>query len=213
MARMAVLVGALAILRCKVLICQTTAVIGPTLLTWAAASAAFKPVIIGKEFLDPDLVIGIEADLDYAGIAGTLKSSPAEPFEARTNLHAIGTLIRGRLGYAGDQALFYGMEGIALGDVEDTLLCNDSLGKSFSLDNTTTRTGYVAGGGVGLTLTPNWSLKVEYQLLRLESLSAFGTFAGSEITDAVRTSDPGCNYHTIKAGLNYHAQANYQPFE
>jgi outer membrane immunogenic protein len=181
----------------------------------AQTGGGFGGVQVGHNwqgFLDPGLVLGIEADLEYAGIGGTLKPSPGAPFEARTNLNAFGTL-RGRAGYAWDHALFYATAGVAFGDVESTVLYKDSLGQSFSLDSSSTRAGYAAGGGVGLTLTPNWSLKVEYQFLRLESLSAIGTFAGSAVTDALRTSDPGYDTHTIRAGLNYHTQASYQPLK
>ena len=37
--------------------------------------------------LDPGLVLGIEGDLEYAGIGGTLKGAPAAPFEAQATLN------------------------------------------------------------------------------------------------------------------------------
>lgn len=157
------------------------------------------------------LVLGIEGDLEYAGMAGTLKGAPAAPFEAQTTLNGFGTL-RGRVGYAWDQALFYATAGVAFGDVGNTVLYKDNSGQSYSLDNSATRAGYVAGGGVGLTLTPNWSLKLEYQFLHLEGLSASGTFADAA-SDAVRTSDPGYDTHTLRVGLDYHLEASYQPLK
>ena len=161
--------------------------------------------------LNPGLVLGIEADLAYAGIGGTLKGAPAAPFEAKTTLNGFGTL-RGRVGYAWDHALFYATAGVAFGDVENTVLYKDNGGQSFSQGNNTTRPGYVAGGGVGLTLTPNWSLKLEYQFLHFEGPSTSGTFTDAT-TDAVRTSDPGYDTHTIRAGLDYHLQPAYQPLK
>ena len=79
------------------------------------------------------------------------------------------------------------------------------------VDAATNDTGQLGvTGGVGLTLTPNWSLKVEYQFIRLEGLSAFETFAVSGATHAVRTFDPGHDYHTVMAGLDYQLKADYR---
>ena len=185
---------------------------GTDRLDGAYAGGGFGGVQAGYNWqglLDPGFVLGVEADLEYAGIAGNLKALPAASFEAHTSLNSFGTL-RGRVGYAWDRALFYATAGVAFGDVEDTVIYKNGLGQSSSFDSSSTRTGYVAGGGVGLTLTPNWSLKVDYQLLHLESLSAFETFAGGAFTDEVRTTDPGHDYHTIRVGLNYHLQASNQ---
>ena len=159
-------------------------------------------------FLDPGLVFGIEGDLDYERICGTLTASAPAAMEARTGLNSFGTL-RARFGYAWDQILFYGTAGVAFGDVENTLFYRDSLGQSFSVDTAATKIGYAAGGGIGLSLTPSWSLKVEYQFLHLEGFSASGSFSGDAASDAVRTTDFGHDYQMMKAGLNFHVGANY----
>ena len=153
--------------------------------------------------LDPGLVLGIEADLACAGIASTFKASPAVPLEAHRTLNSFETP-KGRLDYAWDQGLFYAKGGVAFGGVEESVLHKANLGQSFYLDNTATPAAYVPGGGVGLILTQDWSLKVDYRPLRFENLSTIGTFAGGAVPDAVRISDLGFDYHTIKAGLNDH---------
>ena len=160
-------------------------------------------------FLDPGLVFGVEGDLDYERICGALTASAPTAIEARTCLNSFGTL-RARLGYAWDQAFFYGTAGVAFGDVENTLLYRDSLGQSFSGETAATKIGYAAGGGVEGSLTPNWSLKIEYQFFHLEGFSALSSFAGGTSSDAVQIADFGHDYHMIKAGLNFHVGANHQ---
>jgi outer membrane immunogenic protein len=165
-----------------------------------------------QEIFVPHLVLGIEADFEYAGIGGNLTASAlAAPLQAQMNLDSFGAL-KGRIGYAWAGALFYAAAGVAFGDVEDTVFCNSSLGKS-SLLNATTRLGWVAGGGLELPVTPKWSFKAEYQFLDLESECVSGNLTGGEVADAVRACDAGRDYHTIRAGLNYHFGAIYQPLK
>ena len=162
--------------------------------------------------LDPHLVLGIEGDLEYAGIGGNLTaSSLSAPVQAQMSLDSFGAL-KGRVGYVFDGGLFYATAGVAYGDVEDTVLYNNSLGQSSSPNNAT-RLGYVAGGGLELPVTPKWSLKAEYQFLSLEGECVSGTLTGGAVTDAVRACDTSHDYHTIRAGLNYHVGAIYQPLK
>ena len=158
--------------------------------------------------LDTGLVFGIEGDLDYEKMEGTLTAVGAGPIAARASLNSFGTL-RGRVGYAWDRALFYATAGLAFGDIENTFLYKDSLGQTFSVDMQATKIGYAAGGGVGLSLTPNWSLKVEYEFLHLEGFSASGS-AGEGANTVVRTTDFGHDYQIIKAGIEYHVGGNQQ---
>ena len=148
------------------------------------------------------LVFGIEGDLDYDKMGATLSGAGAGAIEARTGLNSFGTL-KGRVGYAWDRVLLYATAGLAFGDIENTILYKDSLGQSFSVDAEATKIGFAAGGGIGLSLTPKWSLKVDYELLHLEGFSASGS-AGDGTSTMVRTTDFGHDYQIIKAGLDYH---------
>ena len=159
-------------------------------------------------FLHKGLVFGIEGALDYGKMGGTLTAAGTRAIAARTSLNSFGTL-RGRVGYAWDRVLIYATAGLAFGDIENTLLHKDSLGQTFSVDAEATKIGYVAGGGVGLSLTPTWSLKVDYEFLHLEGFSASGS-AGDGTSDVVRTTDVGRDYQIIKAGLDYHVGGSDQ---
>ena len=158
--------------------------------------------------LTEGLVFGIEGDLDYEKMEGRLTAAGAGPIAARASLNSSGTL-KGRAGYVWDRVLLYATAGLAFGDIANTVLYKDSLGQSFSVDTEATKIGYAAGGGVELSLTPTWSLKVEYEFLHLEGFSASGS-AGDGANTVVRTMDFGHDYQIIKAGLDYHVGGNQQ---
>jgi len=96
-----------------------------------------------------------------------------------------GTL-RGRAGWlATPSLLLYGAAGFAFGEAT-----------AFNVSNT--RTGWTAGGGVEWLFKPNWSLKLEYLYVDLDSS---GTTGGGGWTY-------GYHYHPqinfVRAGVNYH---------
>ncbi|BAT60475.1 hypothetical protein GJW-30_1_03018 [Variibacter gotjawalensis] len=103
---------------------------------------------IGYNFqFSPNFVFGLEADVQGADI----KSGAVT-----TNLW--GT-VRGRVGYAFDNALVYGTGGYAWGRTELGALKD-------------TRSGYAVGGGLEYAFAPNWSTKVEYLYVDLEGRAA-----------------------------------------
>ena len=81
----------------------------------------------------------------------------------------IGT-VRGRFGYAFDRVLVYGTGGVAFADLRDSITadcrlfgCGRSESPSFTSANfSTVKTGWVAGAGAELMLSPNWILRSEY---------------------------------------------------
>lgn len=156
--------------------------------------------------LDKGVVLGIQGDLTYEKLEGTLTTAGA--LEARTSLNSFGTL-KGRTGYAWDRVLLYATAGLAFGDIENTLFYKDGFGQAFSVDAETTRIGYSAGGGIGLSLTPTWSLKVEYEFLHLGGLSTSES-VGDGPGSTVRITDFGHDYQIIRAGLDYHVGGGSQ---
>jgi outer membrane immunogenic protein len=99
----------------------------------------------------PNWVLGIEADLQGSGANDTFAAYKfSNPW--------FGTL-RGRVGYAMNNVLFYGTGGLAYGGV------NVDFGP---FSEWQTHLGWTVGGGVEVGLTPNWSAKAEYLYVRLE---------------------------------------------
>jgi outer membrane immunogenic protein len=92
--------------------------------------------------------------------------------------------VRARAGYALNNVLFYGTAGFAYGDLK---------GELNGFDETKTLTGWAAGAGMEVGLTPNWSVKVEYLYMDLGSRAY--TITGT---------DNGFQSNMLRLGINYH---------
>jgi outer membrane immunogenic protein len=151
----------------------------------------------------PHLVLGIEADIQGAGIDD---KATIGAVTWASNLDYFGT-VRGRIGYAMDSTLVYFTGGFAYGGVKNEVTAP---GADFKSDGTAT--GYVLGGGVEYKFTPAWSAKVEYQYINLGKNDP--TFGGLAFTSsAVGGVDRDDAYHTVRLGLNYHFVPGYEPLK
>jgi outer membrane immunogenic protein len=169
---------------------------------------------IGYNWQSGRFVFGIEADIQGGDISDTASLSllGGDAFaRAASRLDWFGTL-RGRLGYAADNWLFYGTGGFAYGGVRDTLSVTSPWGDTSTVGKSEVRTGYVVGGGVEYKLNPSWSLKGEYQFIDLgrDRLSAT---AGDECAWATASLKADHTYNTVRVGLNYHFGETYQPLK
>ncbi|MGO9174374.1 MAG: outer membrane protein [Rhodomicrobium sp.] len=153
--------------------------------------------------LHPNLVLGIEADIQGADISGKATVDPvsAPIATAESRLDWFGT-VRGRLGYSFGSALLYATGGFAYGGVEDKLSVTSSGHTTITSDNYTA-TGWVVGGGVEYKLAPAWSVKAEYQYIdiddRVNHVTASATFDHA--------------YNTVRLGVNYHFLPAYEPLK
>jgi outer membrane immunogenic protein len=135
-------------------------------------------------------VIGIEADIQGAGISDSANFADGEHLQ--NSLNWFGT-VRGRLGYAFGPALLYATGGFAYGEVESKWA-----GGPFGFDVTETQTGYVVGGGLEYKFNPAWSVKGEYQFINLDAnnWNGAGALNGSIFSDRSEVN-------TFRVGLNY----------
>jgi outer membrane immunogenic protein len=158
--------------------------------------------------LHPHLVLGIEADLQGSGIneSATLAGTR---YRFKSELDYFGT-VRGRVGYAMDRALVYFTGGFAYGGLNKW--SNDFKGGQ-TFDDTVT--GYVLGGGLEYKISPQWSAKVEYQYLNFGKNDPCG--GGDCFSQAVifygGPAQKDDDYHTVRAGLNYHVGTVYEPLK
>ncbi|HEX8048011.1 outer membrane protein [Rhizobium sp.] len=136
--------------------------------------------------IDPNWVIGLEADFQGADIHDSLTNDGAH---AASKINWFGTL-RPRLGYAYDNTLFYGTGGLAYGHI-DYKASLDGVG-SFSEDKT--KAGWVLGAGVEHAFTDNVTAKLEYQYVNLGSFTAGGDALSTKAT---------ADFHSIRVGVNY----------
>ncbi len=179
---------------------------GDVLSSYSNANADFTPEgwfgggQIGYNWQRDRIVLGVEADIQGAGIDGSVTTSTGY---GSVNLDWFGT-IRGRLGYTlRDNALVYATGGFAFGGVQDKVT---SFGLSTS--NSELVTGYVLGAGVEYAFNPKWSVKAEYQYLDFgkDTMSA-------GIRPYTASLDADHAYNTVRVGLNYHFIPAYEPLK
>jgi outer membrane immunogenic protein len=111
-------------------------------------------------FSSSGIVIGLEGTVDGSSLTGTRTSASGVTISTRTETQGS---IRGRLGLAWDRVLIYGTGGAAFAGVDDNY--RTAFGAPFAVDeqDSKTRTGWTAGGGIDYAITPNWSIGVEYR--------------------------------------------------
>jgi outer membrane immunogenic protein len=133
---------------------------------------------VGYNYQMNNFVWGIEGDVAWADI------SQDNPFGVRSVNVKFDTLasVRGRLGIAYGNALFYATGGGGWGHFKIS---------SGPFSDSTWLSGWTAGGGVEYAFMPNWSAKVEFL--------HYGF--GSETLIGLPTGDLDVN--TIKGGINY----------
>jgi outer membrane immunogenic protein len=94
-----------------------------------------------------------------------------------------GTL-RGRVGYALNNILFYGTAGLAYGELS---------GELNSLDENKTLAGWTVGAGMEVGFNPHWSAKVEYLYMDL-----------GDRTYTITGVENGLQSNLLRFGINYH---------
>jgi outer membrane immunogenic protein len=139
---------------------------------------------VGYNYQMGSLVLGIEADLQYADLGGEVVIPGFVGFDDGDNY--FGT-VRARVGVAFDRALVYATGGFAYGDV----------GGGFGSD---ANGGWTLGGGLEYAFTNNLTAKVEGLYVNLERDNnnfVVGLPAGTLI------SNDNSEFAVVRAGLNF----------
>jgi outer membrane immunogenic protein len=139
-------------------------------------------------------VAGVEADIS----AGDISSSGTSDLgiitvDRESKVDWSGT-IRGRLGFAWDNALFYGTGGGAYGHVKSSETINIFGTPIDGYDADRTQWGWTAGAGVEYGLTQNITFKAEYLYVDLGS-STLGSNPDTSV-------DVETRFHSLDVGLN-----------
>jgi len=110
--------------------------------------------------------------------------------------------LRPRLGYVSGPWLFYGTGGIATSKIKVAVDFSDNRTPQniVSSDDSKTKTGWIAGAGVGYALTPNWSLKGEWLYADFGSISTTVVSPGGFVA---LTSRADVQTNLIRAGVDY----------
>ncbi|QOZ45374.1 porin family protein [Bradyrhizobium sp. CCBAU 53340] len=140
----------------------------------------------GYNWQTGNVVFGIEADGSWADVSASATDATTG-ITAASKTDALGT-VRGRIGYAVNNVLFYGTGGYAWIDNKITL---SALGVSVS--DSKFHSGWTVGAGVEAFIAPQWSIKGEYLYRSLGGETYFGTLPTGTL-----------NLHTVQLGVNYH---------
>lgn len=146
---------------------------------------------IGYNYQMGAFVVGLETDFQGTGGTGHINgSAPGNALVAKSSIPWFGT-IRGRLGYAVNNWLFYVTGGGAYADNELKGTVNgvnfgdvDKVGWSWTL-----------GGGIEAFVAPRWSVKAEYLYIDTPD---------SVPLPARTTASGHANTNIVRVGLNYH---------
>ena len=103
------------------------------------------------------LIWGLEADLGYLGIRGSGQWSPYPDYIDTASSFA--ATLRGRLGVASHNTLFYFTGGAIVADLNNKVSLNNAQWES---NFTGAQWGWTVGAGVEWALNAQWSLKTEY---------------------------------------------------
>jgi outer membrane immunogenic protein len=173
---------------------------------------------------------GIEADFNYLGLRKSATSSGAYPCCGPTTTgfvinSSISTswlaTIRGRLGVASNNWLFYATGGAAFTDLKANFGFTDLCGtypacsggvpfppgfEAASISNT--KAGYAAGGGIETGLSGNWTARVEYLHVGFGSVTTQGLLTGAtQVGDGSNlspfTHSANLSANIVRLGLNY----------
>jgi high affinity Mn2+ porin len=169
---------------------------------FTGAGSYFGGLQIGYDYMLPNrVVLGAQLDVSFPGfprndisIGGmSIFSTPDIGLASyRENVLHFGTL-RGRLGYAPDNWLFYATGGFAWTYNQRTVtqLADDTTDSPFLW-----RLGWVAGAGIEYAFAPNWSANVEYLFTKYGNSSVIFPNAGLQVTSDF-------SLQQVRAGLNY----------
>jgi outer membrane immunogenic protein len=152
-------------------------------------------------------VYGLEADIQGASMNASSSATvtpPAAVTGTATVEHKLrwfGT-VRGRLGYAASNWLFYGTGGLIYGGVTSSLTQSATNGYFATNSTSSTRAGWTLGAGTEVGFWGKWSAKAEYLYFDLgrDSVTILGTGAFTGITYTASQKTAG---HLLRAGVNY----------
>jgi len=166
----------------------------------------------GYNWQSGPVVLGVEADMQAAGLSGTsagLGAGGSNPLGvAHQTVDWFGTL-RGRVGWtATPTLLLYATGGLAVGGGGGRFSYLNGGNNSADAFDAPTHLGFAAGGGLEWAFAPEWSAKLEYLYVDLGRRP--GYFANQ--TDAAGDPVPNVaglggfkdNFHVVRVGLNYH---------
>jgi len=141
---------------------------------------------VGYNYQFGQAVVGVEGDIDWAGISGTTNNLC--PLGCKTSDSWLST-VRGRLGYAADRFMPFVTGGAAFGNIQATT--PGFIGASSS------QVGLTVGAGLEFAIAGNWTAKAEYLYVDL------GKFTCGLSCGVLPTNNVSFTANLVRAGVNY----------
>jgi outer membrane immunogenic protein len=158
---------------------------------------------VGWNYQINQYVFGIEADMAYTDLKATRTSVPIGFVNAMLSTVESRWLatVRGRLGFASGQALFYATGGLAIAEVKffDQLWHRDSPDQFRQRH----QFGWTVGGGVEWAFSQYWSIKAEYLYVDLGGASHNNLCSAALVCTTGLTLDHDMREHVARIGINY----------
>jgi outer membrane immunogenic protein len=154
---------------------------------------------IGYNWQISNFVVGFEWDGDWASLSGKSTTATSPNFGVFTGSAGTNwvTSFAGRLGVAVDHWLIYGKAGG--GFVNSKATITSAFAGTWNANNTSG--GWLLGAGVEYAFTPNWTVKLEYDYLRISDWNAMSSlFSVFNVTDQVTLTR---DIQLVKLGVNY----------
>jgi outer membrane immunogenic protein len=165
---------------------------GPLATGDLGETAVFGGVHAGYNWQHASFVYGVEGDVGFSSHIDYLSS------------------IRGRLGVASGNALFYGAGGVAfVGTNLSASISNTFNTATFDLSEH--QTGYVVGGGAEFKLNPRWSVGVEGLYYGFDGVTSNVNAANT--AGYVGTANAGADFAVVQGRLSYHLGQGYTPLK
>lgn len=159
-------------------------------------------------------VLGIEADLQFGDMSGSSAygielDNDWGTVEGKTSVDVnyFGS-VRARLGLANNGFMPYITGGFAWADVDidnHLIVSNPVFGTTVNESQGTSKTftGWVAGGGVELSLSENWRVRGEYLYYDLGSEDYSFTYESNQNYTHTISGDVDLTFHTFRIGASY----------
>jgi len=160
---------------------------------------------VGYNYQFNTFVLGVEADFSWVandnnGGDGVFVPGVGTVRVALENKSI--TTVAARFGVALERILLYGKAGGGWVGHDDLTITNVTTGASISAGNDGTRSGFLLGAGIEWAFADNWSAKVEYNYLGLDSRT-FVVPAGAPVFAGDTFNHGDRSIQMIKGGLNY----------
>ena len=173
---------------------------------------------IGVNAQSGRFVFGVEGEILATGLKGNFASSVVtfpggavidSTFSSKIDWLALATA---RAGFVvGDRLMLYGKGGLAIAEEQHTAAAVQNIpATSLNYAGKAVHTGAVVGAGGEYAFAPNWSVKAEYDYVKMFAQqvqlngTGVGGFFGAGFPVTTAASKINQDLHLVKFGVNYH---------